>query len=151
MGFDFVMVDTQHGRWADEKRDARVQRHRAGVICADGQGEAQRLRTHRPSAGHGLHGNSGADGEQQPRRLRQRCSRRGTRPSAAAPSARSAQGFTAKTTSKKANDEVFLAVQIETDEGAKNAEDIMAVDGIDGCWIGPGDLSRFMRLDLSTE
>ena len=34
--------------------------------------------------------------------------------------------------------------------GAKNAEEIMAVDGIDGCWIGPGDLGRFMQLDLST-
>ena len=24
------------------------------------------------------------------------------------------------------------------------------MEGIDGCWIGPGDLSRFMRLDLGT-
>ena len=50
-----------------------------------------------------------------------------------------------------ANDQIFLAVQIETDDGAKNAEEIMAVDGIDGCWIGPGDLSRYMRLDLNTK
>ena len=49
-----------------------------------------------------------------------------------------------------ANDQIFLAVQIETDEGARNAEEIMAVEGIDGCWIGPGDLGRYMRLDLST-
>ena len=27
----------------------------------------------------------------------------------------------------------------------------MAVEGIDGCWIGPGDLSRYMRLDLNTK
>ena len=26
----------------------------------------------------------------------------------------------------------------------------MAVEGIDGCWIGPGDLGRYMRLDLNT-
>ena len=26
----------------------------------------------------------------------------------------------------------------------------MSVDGIDGCWIGPGDLGRYMRLDLDT-
>jgi len=50
-----------------------------------------------------------------------------------------------------ADREIFLAVQIETGEGALNAKDIMAVDGIDGCWIGPGDLSRYMRLDLTTE
>ena len=49
-----------------------------------------------------------------------------------------------------ANDEIFLAVQIETDLGARNAEEILAVDGIDGCWIGPGDLGRYMRLDLNT-
>ena len=48
-----------------------------------------------------------------------------------------------------ANDEIFLAVQIETDEGAANAKEILSVDGIDGCWIGPGDLSRYMGLDLS--
>ena len=41
-------------------------------------------------------------------------------------------------------------MQIETDLGARNAEEILAVDGIDGCWIGPGDLGRYMRLDLNT-
>ena len=49
-----------------------------------------------------------------------------------------------------ADDEVFLAVQIESSEGLKNAEEIMAVDGIDGCWVGPGDLGISMGLDRST-
>ena len=39
-----------------------------------------------------------------------------------------------------ADDEVFLAVQIESAEGLNNAEEIMAVEGVDGCWVGPGDL-----------
>jgi 4-hydroxy-2-oxoheptanedioate aldolase len=40
-----------------------------------------------------------------------------------------------------ANDEVFLAVQIETAEGLANAEAIMAVDGVDACLLGPADLA----------
>ena len=43
-------------------------------------------------------------------------------------------------------DELFVGVQIETAEGHRNAEEIMSVDGIDGCWIGPNDLSRSMGL-----
>lgn len=40
-----------------------------------------------------------------------------------------------------ADDEVFLAVQIETAEGLANAAAIMAVDGVDGCLVGPADLA----------
>lgn len=49
----------------------------------------------------------------------------------------------------KADDEIFLAVQIETKEGFDCVEDILAVDGVDGCWIGPWDLGRSMGIDLS--
>lgn len=40
-----------------------------------------------------------------------------------------------------ADDEVFLAVQIETKAGLENVEAIMAVEGVDGCWVGPADLA----------
>ncbi len=40
-----------------------------------------------------------------------------------------------------ANEEVFLAVQIETAEGLANADAIMAVAGVDGCLLGPADLA----------
>ncbi|MCX6029278.1 MAG: aldolase/citrate lyase family protein [Chloroflexi bacterium] len=43
-----------------------------------------------------------------------------------------------------ADREVFLAVQIETAPAAQHAEEIMAVEGVDGCWIGPMDLARSM-------
>lgn len=39
------------------------------------------------------------------------------------------------------NDEIFVAVQIESKLAAENAEAILATPGVDGCWIGPGDLS----------
>ena len=50
-----------------------------------------------------------------------------------------------------AGEEIFLGVQIETAEGAQNAKEIMSVEGIDGCWIGPGDLSRYSGMDLTTQ
>lgn len=40
-----------------------------------------------------------------------------------------------------ANDEILVTVQIETEEALKNLDDIMAVPGIDACYIGPWDLS----------
>ena len=45
---------------------------------------------------------------------------------------------------ERANEEIFLAVQIESAPAVESAEAIMAVEGIDGCWIGPGDLSASM-------
>lgn len=40
-----------------------------------------------------------------------------------------------------ADRETSLFVMIETREGVENAREILAVDGVDGCYIGPSDLS----------
>jgi len=42
---------------------------------------------------------------------------------------------------KEANSEVCLLVQVETQEGVRNVDAIAAVDGVDGVFIGPSDLS----------
>jgi 4-hydroxy-2-oxoheptanedioate aldolase len=42
------------------------------------------------------------------------------------------------------NDQLFVAVQIESVEALKNVEAIMAVPGIDGCMTGPADLALSM-------
>jgi 2-keto-3-deoxy-L-rhamnonate aldolase RhmA len=42
-------------------------------------------------------------------------------------------------------------VQIETVRAAEIAQEILAVEGIDGCWVGPGDLSMSMGVDLSND
>lgn len=47
----------------------------------------------------------------------------------------------------KIEEELFVAVQIESITAVENAEAIMAVDGIDGCWIGPADLALSMGID----
>ncbi|MBV7481495.1 4-hydroxy-2-oxoheptanedioate aldolase [Bordetella sp. BOR01] len=47
---------------------------------------------------------------------------------------------------KKANDRICLLVQIESRLGLENLVEIAAVDGVDGVFIGPSDLSASMGL-----
>ena len=42
------------------------------------------------------------------------------------------------------NDNISVMVQIESVKGLKNIDDIAAVDGVDGLFIGPSDLSAGM-------
>lgn len=51
--------------------------------------------------------------------------------------------------SEHINEELFLAVQIESIQAAENAEAIMATPGVDGCWIGPADLALSMGIHPS--
>jgi len=44
------------------------------------------------------------------------------------------------------NEQVFVAVQIETVEAVDNAEAILSVPGVDGCMVGPADLSLSLGL-----
>ncbi len=39
------------------------------------------------------------------------------------------------------DDQIFLAVQIESAMAVENAEAILATPGVDGCWVGPADLA----------
>jgi 4-hydroxy-2-oxoheptanedioate aldolase len=50
----------------------------------------------------------------------------------------------------KADDEVYLGIQLESIEAIDRAEEIMAIEGIDGCWIGPNDLAMSMGIDPKT-
>ncbi|GAA4430926.1 4-hydroxy-2-oxoheptanedioate aldolase [Georgenia halophila] len=45
-----------------------------------------------------------------------------------------------------AADHVSVFVQVETEDGIRNARDIAAVDGIDGVFVGPSDLAASMGL-----
>lgn len=55
--------------------------------------------------------------------------------------ARLAFGTDATTYGRRANDETLIIVQIETAEAVEQAEAIAALDGIDGLFVGPNDLS----------
>ncbi|KQV65272.1 aldolase/citrate lyase family protein [Rhizobium sp. Root1220] len=50
-------------------------------------------------------------------------------------------GYRIPTYLAKANETLVLAIQVETAEGLANIEEIVAVDGVDLIFIGPGDLS----------
>jgi 4-hydroxy-2-oxoheptanedioate aldolase len=39
------------------------------------------------------------------------------------------------------DDQLFVAVQIESVQAVENVEAIMATPGVDGCWLGPSDLA----------
>ena len=45
---------------------------------------------------------------------------------------------------QKANDEICLIVQAETKQAIDNFEEIVAIDGVHGVFIGPSDLSASM-------
>ena len=47
------------------------------------------------------------------------------------------------------NDELYVAVQIESIQAVENAEAIMATPGVDGCWVGPADLALSMGIHPS--
>ena len=47
---------------------------------------------------------------------------------------------------KSSNEETILLVQIESPEGVKNLDEILDVDGIDGAFVGPNDLSQSMGI-----
>jgi 4-hydroxy-2-oxoheptanedioate aldolase len=48
------------------------------------------------------------------------------------------------------DDEVFLAVMIESRQAVERCEQIMAVEGVDGCWVGPNDLALSMGTEIGT-
>jgi 2-keto-3-deoxy-L-rhamnonate aldolase RhmA len=49
---------------------------------------------------------------------------------------------------RTANEQLLIAVQIETQEALNNLDDILSVEGIDACYIGPYDLSCSLGLGI---
>ena len=45
----------------------------------------------------------------------------------------------------RANDETFLVVQIETPDAVDNVDEIATVEGVDGLFVGPGDLGLRLK------
>jgi 4-hydroxy-2-oxoheptanedioate aldolase len=48
----------------------------------------------------------------------------------------------------RANDELLLAIQIETADAVASLDDLLAVEGVDLCFVGPGDLACSLGLPL---
>ena len=47
------------------------------------------------------------------------------------------------------NAQTFLVLQIETPEAVANADEIAAVEGVDGIFVGPGDLGLRLKYDTT--
>lgn len=56
----------------------------------------------------------------------------------------SAWGVSSEEYLRTANDEILVAVQVETKKAIANIEDIASVEGVDATFIGPADLSASM-------
>ncbi|NGM67701.1 aldolase [Natronolimnobius sp. AArcel1] len=52
---------------------------------------------------------------------------------------------------EQANDEIVTIAQIETEAGFEHVEEIAAVDGLDGLFVGPADLSAALGMFGETE
>jgi 4-hydroxy-2-oxoheptanedioate aldolase len=148
-GYDFVLVDNQHGAW-DESSTLNAVRS----ICLGPAVPMARVRQNDYAAigrllDIGMLGivvpmvNSADDARAAAYAVRY--PPRGGR-SAGPFGAR----FYGADYAQQVDDEVFLAVQIETAQAVRRAEEILAVEGVDGCWVGPGDLANTMGVDLST-
>lgn len=145
-GSDYVLVDNQHGEWDDLTRLEAIR-----AIYLQNVTPITRVR----SNDYGLIGralDSGALGiivpmvntvaEASAAAFAMRYPPRGGRSAGDNLSVNLWPGY-----SSWANDEVFLAIQIETAQGLDNVESIMAVDGVDGCWIGPADLALSLGVE----
>lgn len=149
-GFDFVLVDTQHGFWeiADVAYAFRNISLGSAIPMA-------RVRINDYYAIGSLL-DRGALGivvpmvntaeEAKAAAFAMRCPPRGGRSAAG-----DLDGFLGPNYWDWIDDELFLAVQIETVEGLENVDEILAVDGVDGCWIGPMDLARSMGVEWGSD
>ena len=148
-GFDWVLMDTQHGIWETEAL-------RTGVLAIVQAGAVPVVRVLKNDFGminrvldDGVLGvitpmvDTVDDAERAADAMRY--PPHGHR-SHATPYLTSIYG---ENYSAEANDQVFLAVQIESAMAVENAEAILATDGVDGCWVGPADMALTMGLTLA--
>ncbi|NLS76391.1 MAG: 2,4-dihydroxyhept-2-ene-1,7-dioic acid aldolase [Chloroflexi bacterium] len=148
-GFDYVMVDVQHGNWDDEAILLAFQLINLGSATPMIRVPQNDFYAIGRALDRGALGivvpmvNSVAEAEAVARACRY--PPRGGR--SFGPFATSLYGSDYATS---VDGELFVAVQIESKEAAEQAEAILSVDGIDGCWVGPEDLARSLGADVST-
>ena len=139
-GFDWVMLDGQHGTWQRQSFAHGFMGVRAGGATPF----ARVPQNEYFAIGHVL--DEGALGIVVPMVETAAEAARASQASRFPPRGRRSQGRGGALAygpdyQARINDELVVAVQIETATGLENADEIMATDGIDACWVGPGDLS----------
>ena len=148
-GFDFVLIDTQHGAWTDDTAP-----HAFRYICLGPAIPMARVKWNDIGAiGRLL--DRGAMGivvpmvnsaeEARAAAFAVRYPPHGGRSSGGQPPLHYGPNY-----DTWIDEQVFLAVQIETVQAVEHAEEILSVEGVDGCWIGPTDLAKSMGVDRKT-
>ncbi len=148
-GFDFILVDNQHGDWDDASSLAAFR-----AICLGTAVPMARVRQNdfaaigrlldRGALGLAIPMVNSAE-EARAAAYAMRYPPRGGRSAGWALLSHYAPGY-----DRWADDEVFLAVQIETAQAARQAREILSVAGVDGCWVGPVDLARSLGVNRDT-
>jgi len=145
-GFDFILIDNQHGNWNDASNAAAFRAVQMGGATPMIRVQKNDYYTIGRALDRGAMGiivpmvNSKKEAEAAARAVR--FPPRGGR--SIGPFGTS---FLGENYVEEINDQVYLAVQIETATAVKNAREILSVEGVDGCWVGPGDMSLTMGVE----
>ncbi len=151
MGFDFTLIDNEHGVMNEETLENMVRASQAeGVpaVIRIPQGIYQYVQKSL---------DMGANGIQVPLVNTAEYARRVVELSNFPPDGKRGTAYQTRAAGyglvadkraylKKANETKFVTAQIETMEAVENIDSILAVEGIDCYFIGPGDLSTSMQL-----
>jgi 4-hydroxy-2-oxoheptanedioate aldolase len=139
-GVDFVMLDRQHGSWGDDATIAALVAMRAGKAVP----MARVLQNDFGLIGRLL--DEGMMGIIIPLVNTAEDAKKAADACHFPPKGQRSWGWGHARTygsdySDWIDEQVFVAVQIESAQAVENAEAILATPGVDGCWVGPSDLS----------
>ncbi|MCD6519267.1 MAG: 2-dehydro-3-deoxyglucarate aldolase [Anaerolineae bacterium] len=149
LGFDFILVDNQHGAWDDQSTMFAFRSICLGKAIPMVRVQKNDFYTIGRALDRGAMGiivpmvNSAKEAEQAAQAVR-------FPPKGGRSIGPFATAFLGTDYVQEINQEVYLAVQIESISAVEHAEEILSVEGVDGCWVGPGDLSLSMGVDLHT-
>lgn len=150
VGFDFVLVDNQHGGWDDT-----TSLHAFQAITLEGCSPFTRVRKNDFYAiGRML--DRGALGIVVPMVNSAEEARAAAYAMRYPPVGGRSYGFVLAEYHGSGygswiDEQVYLAVQIETAEAVARAGEILGVAGVDGCWIGPTDLAASLGVPRGSD
>jgi 4-hydroxy-2-oxoheptanedioate aldolase len=144
MGFDFVVIDCEHGPMDFETAEHMIRAAELSgttAILRIGLNEQQHIQRYMDAGAAGVMIpliNNGADGKAVVDAVKY--PPMGKRGAFAGRNARFGLQDMAEYI-KESNEETFVSLQIETPEGIENADEIIATENADAIFLGPGDLS----------
>ena len=144
-GFDFIILDNEHGSADFETTENMLRAARASGIVPVVRCFAADISRILDMGASGVQIPM-VDTAEQARKLVQQVRYPGTgrRGSAFSPRAAGYGAFGGAAHIKRSNEGIALIAMVETPEGVANAAEIASVDGIDAVFVGPNDLAHSM-------